>query len=245
MRADVRKTAALLLALTMLCIAGPARAEREVLRIAIFNVPPYGLTTPNGQPVGLYVDVLQRVAKLAGYTPTVHVEPFARVHSDLKNNIADVTISFPTPETTDTLIPLGPVFTTDVILVPRKPFAPHTRADIGNMRIGRLRGGCIDLAMDGSNRSFAELNNFADGIRMLAAGRIDGVCTSPVVLAYYLRQEGLSAETFGKPLVLNRRDSLLYLRPGASPDMQRRLREGLAALQRGKVLEQLIQAYLP
>jgi polar amino acid transport system substrate-binding protein len=215
------------------------------LRVTIFDIPPYGTRDAAREPAGLYVDITRAVAQQAGYEPAIELAPFARVLVNVSTGASDLTISFPTEGSTSSLLALVPIIKVDAIVVPRKGFVATDRRAFANRRVGRIRGGCIDLANAGDMTvEFFELNSFAEGLRLLTLGRIEGLCTTREVFRYYLDKNGSKAGDFGEPVVINRRDAWLFLRADAPLAMQQRLRDAVQELRRRKQLDAIIARYL-
>ena len=238
---------ALLLLVVIFSVSAAMAADpvREPLRIPVFDIPPYGQDDGSGHPSGLYVELTRVIATEAGYTPRIALVPFARMLAQLNAGAADMSISFPTDSTTGTLIALEPIVGVDAIVVPRKGFAASARRDFANRKIGRIRGGCIDMSnsVDAPVELF-ELNSFTEGLRLLALGRIDGLCLTREVYRYYLQKDHRSASEFGEPVLINHRDAWLFLRADAPSQMQQSLRNAVRTLKRRKVVDGVINRYI-
>lgn len=216
--------------LSSLVLSAPGGAAP--IDIALFDIAPYASFSANGEPKGIYVDLVKRIAARAGLEPRIRLVPFARVAPSLGNGEALLSISFATDALNQVSRPLGTVLMVDSVLLNSRSRSARRVEDLVGFRIGRARGGCQDLAtLPQPSFSLQDLSGFESGLRMLEKQRLDALCATREVLQHYQAQTALGPERFGPVLVLSQRPALLFVAKSAPPALAAQLGTALQSLQ--------------
>lgn len=229
----------------LLVLGLPAYAAEPELRVALFDVLPYAGQAPEGSPRGIYVDLARAIALRARLPLKIDLYPFARVGALVESGQADATLSFTTEPLERGAWQVGVVATVDSVVVLRKGLSAATSGDLAGLMIGRLKGGCLDLAKTPAavDRLY-DVNTFDSGVRMLMIGRLDGLCTTREAFVAAARRAGGKATDFGLSVFLSQREVQFHLTKKASPALRERLQVSLDSLRKDHTLEKIWQSYL-
>lgn len=213
------------------------------LRFAVMDAPPFGFSTAAGTPAGLYPAILAALSAEARVPIEVQVVPFARAAHEVAGGAADGTLMFSHAVTRNRVVALAPVFLTAQTVQVGPGVAIHSRADLRPLLIGRLRGGCQELEAEaGPPWRFHELNSHQQGVEMLAAHRIDALCSTPEALDEAATRSGrqqLLDPAARWPLA--QREVWLMVSSKVDPALHQPLRDGLQRLQHSGALARLFR----
>ena len=220
---------------SLLAFLWVSNTSAETLRFALFDVPPYVLPQANGEFSGPYVEWAQIIAQKLHVEARIVVVPFARVASELDQDRADITFSFATPALENIAVQLA-VIDSALEVVRMSSARKISRIDqLAGLTVGRFRGGCKDLrARVGTSVKFYELNNASSAVRMLAAKRIDGLCATPEVLDYSIRQEKFEHSRFGQTIEVSRRDVWVFVNQEMPPERRHALQSAIEEMRSEK-----------
>ncbi|MFH7042272.1 hypothetical protein ABT392_08135 [Paucibacter sp. JuS9] len=155
--------------------------------------------------------------------------PFARVPLALERSEADLTISFSTEALEGAAQALGPVALVDSVLITSLARSTRELPQLKGALVGRARGGCQDLAQRAELAlRWTDISNFDSALRMLALGRLDGLCLTRDVLHHYSALASIERSRLGAEILVGQRPALLYVRRGLAPEVIAKLRVALA-----------------
>ena len=150
----------------------------DFCRVVCSHDPPYRLLR-DGQPRGLYIELLSEAARVAGWPLSFEEAPAARALLMLEQGQADLLLgALRTPERERFLhysrISLPPE---DKVVVTRADARTQQGlADLAGLRVGLHRGKRYGAAFDASSgMRRVELPDYLAALRMLALGRLDAV----------------------------------------------------------------------
>ena len=237
-----KRLAVLLLLSTIL--AGSTHAR--TVRFALLQARPYAWVDDGGKPQGLYADIAAALGSTAKVEVTLDVLPFARAAALVSSGDMDATLMFATEKTLGKARQEAVVFYTDQIVQLRPGLPVAQRKDLAPMTIGRMIGGCQELASDTSvTWKFQDLTSQDSGLRMLAAARIDGFCTVTEAIVDAARRNGLlSVVAQGRSLVLASRPVWLLVSPTLPAESRDRLRAALTHLQTSGEIDAIFRRHL-
>lgn len=222
-----RFIAPMLLLLTLMLAPGPASAVPP-LKVALFDVAPYVVKQQGREPSGRYVMLARELAHAAGLDIDLLILPFARIGPALADGQADLTIGFATESVDKAALRLGNVMAVESLVVTKLGRPVLSLAQLAGYRIGRARGACQHLAQVRPPRmELVDINGFDSGIRMLARGRLDGLCLTREVLQHYLQLTGVTRAELGTELVVSRRMVGVFVRRDLDAGIVARLRTAL------------------
>ena len=180
-----------------------ARAA-DTFTFGVLTAPPYGFESEDKSVTGSNHDIGELIAAKAGLKFKYHLEPLARLVSDMKAGKLDLMIMFPTDETKRYAI--AEVIPNNNIVLPAPGHAyPHFE-DLKGTTIAGLRRAVYDqkFAADEDIGKF-DVDSYVMGLRMTKSGRVDGMIGPDFGLYFQMRQLRMMRQDFGPPLVLNTR----------------------------------------
>jgi ABC-type amino acid transport substrate-binding protein len=227
-----------------LALAWPGVAPAsESFSFGILNVAPYGIARPDGSVGGSNRDIADVIAAKVGLTFDYHLEPLARLISDLKAGKLDLLIMIANDELKS--YALADVMPNDNVVLPR-PGESFPRYDALNGKtIARLRGATYDerFAADDSIQKY-DVDSYVLGLRMTKAGRVDGMVGPDFGLYYQVKSDGLKRDQFGPPLVLNSRMLVLHASRTITPELAAKLKMAVDELRSNGTIAAAVEPYL-
>lgn len=214
------------------------------LRIGTLAIAPYGYLDASGEPDGALYRLANRIAEQAGQPYDNAVYPPARLYAMLERHRLDLAMSSRDLERDMGLVQLARIWQLEGWILYRKTLAlqPAGLADFRPYTIGRLNGTCPPLQRAGVK--LYTISDQAQGLRMLAAGRIDGLCGDAGSLTLALRSVPAAAPQLAPPFVFLRADVHLYANPELPAARQGLLREAALQLARSGETARLMAGYL-
>ncbi|MGN6827057.1 substrate-binding periplasmic protein [Paucibacter sp. M5-1] len=215
-------------ALTCMLLWASSVSAQAVLKAALFEVAPYA-QREGGELRGLYVDLVRELGASAGVQVEIALMPFARVPHALAQGEVELTIGFSTDALAAVSRPLGPVVWVESLVVMRPGSSATDLPQLQGALIGRARGGCQDLAQRVDlHLRLTDVSSFESALRMLALGRLDGLCLTRDVLHHYSAMASIERHRLGAEILVGQRPAMLYVRNDLAPDMVAKLRVALA-----------------
>jgi ABC-type amino acid transport substrate-binding protein len=220
-------------------------ADRPI-SMPVLSAKPYGWLDEQGRVQGLYPDIAAALAKVTGLEIRVEVVPFARAASMVASGSGDVTLMFSNAFTEKKTMEAIAVFYTNQVVQLRPGLAATSRYDLAALPVGRMNGGCLELAEDTSvNWRFQDLTSQDSGVRMLLAGRIDGFCTATEALIDAITSAGLESNfQNSQRMVLASKAVWLMTSLRLPQDVTKRLVAGVRQIQKSGELAQIFKKRL-
>ncbi len=182
----------------------------ETILAVTDDYPPF-VYREDGKPVGVAIDIVRELFKETETEGTIRFYPWKRAYAmGLKNRNTLVFTMSRTPERESLFKWIGPLFTVKVGLYRlRKRSDIHVRTleDAKRYYVGTVRGYASEKKLlnagfeIGKNidRTSDEIKN----VKKLLAHRFDLICSTDLVLAYYLRKEGHRLDETEKVVTLS------------------------------------------
>lgn len=230
--------------LSLLCAAVGA-ADRPI-SMPLLSIRPYGWLDARGQPQGLYPDIAAALARETGLDIRVDMVPFARAAALVASGNADATLMFTTAQTEQKTVEAVVVFYTKQIVQLRPGISLGSRAELAPLALGRMIGGCQELADDHSTAwRFVDLTTQDSGLRMLLAARLDGFCSATEALSDAMASTGLESNfRHAQRVVLASKPVWLQLSPRLPADLAERLVVGVRQLQKNGEIARIFRRRL-
>lgn len=233
----------LLVPCLLFCLSAPAVAEK--VRIAVNHAPPYRILdeTP---PTGLYIDVMNALARELDWQPVYIEVPFRRVLWLMEKGEADIMLgALPTTERQRYMDFVVPAFPAEPkLFFYRAPeHRVHRYEDLSGRTIGVLRGSRYHPDFDRDQTLHREAaSDYSLLMQMLAMGRLDLVVAPELAGRHEAAQiaERLSSSPFrlpGEPsyIALSRQSGLTHQR--------QRLMDAFDRLQQSGVIDSILAGY--
>lgn len=224
--------------------AQPLRSQ--VVRMPLLASQPYAWTDEKGLTRGIYPDIAGALAKTTKLDIQVEVVPFARAATLVTHGAADATFMFSNAFTVGKAVESVVIFNSNQVVQMRPGLTVMGRPNLAALSLGRMNGGCAELADDKSaDWHFQELNTQESGIRMLLAARIDGFCTSSEAVVDAIAAAAAEAKFQGvQRLVLASKPVWLLLSPQLPPKVAQQLTAGIRSLQKSGELAKIFKRQL-
>lgn len=225
----------------MLCLL-TASAQSKQLTIVTIDIPPFGVRLEGGQPGGIMYEIGNRIAAQAGFTSRNTLMPYARTVIELKQGRADFVLRFDNDSLGVAAIKVAPIFPLQVIVLgaPGRPL--HSLSDLHGLMIGVMRGGRFndEFAADQDIGKYP-ISNYAQGLSMVASGRLDGLIGSDLGIYSVAEDMGLTQAQFSQPLVLGEQYFwLFYSRKTADTATLTRLKNAVEQLREQDVFAEIV-----
>lgn len=231
----------------LLCAAlAPAHAAPPALRFGVINAPPYGEVDAAKRASGIYPRFLASLAKDLGQPIEPVMMPFARAAHLTSIGALDGTVMFKNATTDGKTVALAPLYITGQVVQGAPGAHLRTRADLGKLLVGRIRGGCQDLEQErGKDWRFYELNNQQQGVEMLLAQRIGAFCTAPEALSAAIAQFDTGHRIDpAERLTISEKPVWVLVRTDMDPALRQRLRASVLRVRDGGELAAIFHEVL-
>ena len=244
----------LLFAVVLACVAGPgaARAEGfEDLRYLTEIYPPFNYVNDEGNPAGLYIDLLELIWAELGVPPQpIEVMPWVRGMYLLRNR-ADVVLfgAAWTPERANTFQYVYPVLQTVYVLIARKD--AHIRVDslddvVAGHHVGVVQEDvCETLALEhGIPDAILERAWSLDALLdMMLYGRFDLMLIDKGSIEHIAVRHGIAPGDLEIVHVLENTSEGFMLSAGVPADLVARMQAALEAVQATPEFAALLRRY--
>jgi len=183
---------------------------------------PYEMTS-DGAVKGLAHDVMRAVTSEAGFTylpkkqsenPTPGIPPCGEGHLMLAVESMEIDPCWER---------LGPVFTTERIIVGLKKTPLRSRQDVRGKRVALVRPSSFEAASALSYVVLYRTEQYEDSLRLLVLGKVDYVVGAKVGILWAARELGAVSRALGAPLELGRDEVCLYVSTDSVVAKKRRL----------------------
>jgi ABC-type amino acid transport substrate-binding protein len=225
-----------------LLVLGACHANAAPLQVSLPEIIPLSFTTPDGQKLGLYVDLVTAIAQEAGIELQLNITPFARSVNMINQGKSDLAVHNISVVQSSKLRNLGTLHTTDLVLWPSPDKTINRKSQLTGQTVGRLRGGC-QRVFDTNAVQFYEINNYAQGVRMLAAKRINALCGSREAITFAIRRNALPALETKQPLLLASIQVALFARQDLPKTQLDRLQRARNKVMESGLPQQLASRY--
>jgi polar amino acid transport system substrate-binding protein len=169
-------------------IAFPAFAQ-PCLDMHVIQNAPIGYLDSEGNPTGTHWDYLDAIAEHSGLCINKRLLPYARVRASLEQGGHDGGIMFRSEDLDSKIQAAAHIRSLAVVVIPRKGISIDTYEDLKGLQIGKTRSTRLNSRFDTDTalRKY-KLNNYEQAVKMIAAGRLDAVAGSQLVLSYQLNK---------------------------------------------------------
>lgn len=179
--------------------------ESNAIEIRTIGIPPYGIPSDTN-PRGIYYDIANLIAEVAGYQSNNYFYPYARIVSELKSGQTDLTIMFKYEELEGHVEFIAPLPTLKTVVVGLEGTNLNSIEDLKGKTLAYLRGAKFsDVIDDDPDINKQVTNDFIQGAEMLAFGRVDAIIgpLEPILSAAAEFENRNIA--LGEPLVVSER----------------------------------------
>ncbi len=234
----------LLAALGLAATGARAGAAPGVLRCTLAELPPFAMAAADGRVRGLYLDLLEPLARAVGLELQLQVGPLSRAAHDLNLGASDISVMLPNTGLGPAVRSLGPAFTLQPVMQPRAGLSLRSVSDPPELHLVALAGSARwGLLPPGSRHRVTYVGTPQAMTGMLRAQRADAALAVRETLRYGLLRWGMSAADLPPLLLLTPLVADVWLRPGLDEALVRRLGEALGALVAQGLPQRLLRRY--
>jgi len=215
--------------------------------MATMDQIPYGFTSLDGKKSGVLYDILNEIIRVSGVGQINKIVPPKRIVSQMTSNkkMCMLAVGSPSVESTFDLIePIGYELVSGIL--PKAGIKLNEYSDIKDLTIAVPLGIDINDNIDTDlniNFSLVSSSRYINAIRMVHHGRVDAVLGGLSPLLYIARTEGLTADYFGKALVLNRYDVQLVCTYSISKKSRQQLKNAVIKLKENGAINAILKNY--
>ncbi|MDT8999121.1 transporter substrate-binding domain-containing protein [Paucibacter sp. APW11] len=238
-----RLSLCLSLGVALAAVGLPVRAEKPMLKVMINDVAPYSWRRDD-VIVGMHVDLMRALAEQAEVDMEMRSGAYARLIRGFKDGWADLVLALKNPEMDAEAVWVGRMHSFRSIIISRHLAPISAVSQLKGKQLGMARGAFYSESINNDDeiRKFGITDPF-QGVRMLAAGRLDAVISSDYLLKHALRQSGLEMSQFAPTFVVNELSYALYARKDLPESLLQRLHAALETLERQGRLAALLRPY--
>ncbi len=182
-------------ALIVLFSIGFSAFAQSCLEMHVIDNAPIGYLDSEGNPTGTHWDYLEAIAEHSGICINKRLLPYARVRASLEQGGHDGGIMFRSEDLDSKTQAAAHIRSLAVVVIPKQGLSIGTYDDLKGLQIGKTRSTRLNSRFDNDAalRKY-KLNNYEQAVKMIAAGRLDAVAGSQLVLSYQLNK----LNAFGK-----------------------------------------------
>lgn len=219
--------------------------SHELIIVRTIGFPPYGIKSESGTS-GIYYEMANKLIEEAGYQPENSIVPYSRIIRELKSGKADMTIMFKYEELKEHVIYVAPLPALPTVVIGLKGTVFESVESLKGKELAYLRGAKFNAEIDNDSeiRKYSTVD-FAQGVKMLKRGRVDGIIgpIDPILSA--AKQLNEDRSLFGEPLIVNENTPWVQISKKSKAKLSiDKLNEAFKKLQSQNVLEALREKYL-
>jgi len=187
----------------------PVYAQPTPLRVAIADIAPYAMTDADGQAFGLYPELVKLIGVRADFDMRIQVVPCAQLPELVASGQVDLAVSLDAAALRRVSRPLADIAYVDTVLVARAGAFDKTGSQ--SFTLGHLQGGCMEgVQQAGQGASDQDVSSLHEGVRQLAAKRLDGLSATRESFYHYANLNSLDKQQFGAVVPSGRQMAWLY-----------------------------------
>lgn len=187
------------------------QAHSEALRVAVVDIAPYAMSEANGRAFGQYPDLVRLIAARAEIDTDIKVVSCTRAAEMLESGQIDLVVALDAAPLRRVARPLATIANLDTVVVARNGQFDDSSNAKPNFSLGRVRGGCMgSAASTDAGYKDVEVDSLHDGVRALAAKRLDGLALTREAFFHYANLNNLEPKQFGAMVPTGRQLVWLY-----------------------------------
>jgi len=182
------------------------------IKMASIELKPYGFIDKSGRKKGVLYELSDQIAKEINAKFTNTVVPYARAILQVKNGTSDLVLIFANDILESSAKNMGPVLELTNIILTKKNFPVSTLSDLKGKTIAHVTNANYDETYQ-KNKSIKKFytQSYTHNFNLLSKDRVHGVVGPEIGLYYTAKEMGYEGDYFSKPLVLIRKNVVLYL----------------------------------
>ncbi|MGF1753439.1 transporter substrate-binding domain-containing protein [Vibrio makurazakiensis] len=245
-----RVNAAVLCTLMSLSVSAFSQTQEAVIEFVIMEQVPYGFKSDANEETGVLFDIANKLKSETSETPlitlsTPQIIPTKRILTQLDQTYPVCTIVAGTPiiaDNYDLIEPIG--FRLEAGVLPAADISIESYSNLQDKSIAVPLGIMFDreFQQDESLNKIS-VREYSNGVKMLAAGRVDSVAGAIPSLLYAAKILDIPASVFGKPLVFVEFDLFLVCNEHVVQQQRDELKQVLVELKDQGTIPHILDRY--
>ena len=211
-------------------------AYAEKMTASVIDVAPLGFMDGT-EKKGLYVEVLQAIAKAGQFEIEIHLVPYLRAISMVESKDVDLTVMFDTPISDKIKTQKVPLYERTLYIYTLKERLFLSAKDLVG-EIGRLNGACFDLENNNNRTQLVNIGSFEQGMQLLKRKRLRGVCGTRASIYSACNKLKISMDQFTN-VVLAKKIFAAHFHPEAKIEKIEKFRKALQIIKNNGVLQKI------
>lgn len=187
-------------------------SQLPTITFASTSVEPWGIQSA-GEDKGLLISIIKALSLETGINTSVDLQPYPRVVHSLYGGKVDMAFLFDSPSTRDSVIRIGHLVESSMIVVGRAGSTELTSlADLKGKTVGIIRGSKYGADFDNAAHFRLEpVSSMEQGLAMLMRHRTDVMVGTDQSVYWAMREMNVGAKRLSKLFVMGGTSGSLYI----------------------------------
>ncbi len=221
--------------------------QAKGLSAAIFDIAPWGYLDNDGNIAGIEYEIISAIAEEMAEDIDIQLVPYKRMLENLEAGVVDFAIFYRSAKSEQSGEPLAKWGKLDIIVVGRAGTDLRSYEDLRPLTVAVRLGGLFDPHFN-NDATLKKLvvDNYAHGLKMLMAKRVDAVIGTAATLFYECQNMGVPAEELGVPFIIASTEDWLHIsRKSAHQDKKEKIARAVHKLVGNGTFARIFSKYLP
>lgn len=213
------------------------------VKVALFDIAPFSYINDKGELDGVVYKLCRKIEKESGLKFDYSLIPYARAIKLLTDGEVDLAVFYPSSKYEGHFDKLAPTLGNYNYLVSLKNLYINSLNDIGEKKIGLIRGAKYSEEFDKMKKpGVVFLQDYSKVINMLLLNRIDIAVISSAAFEYFLRVQNINAKDKLNIYTINLQPNWIHINKKLDPYIREKLKKANSSVIRSggyKTLEEL------
>lgn len=214
------------------------------VKVALFDIAPFSYINDKGELDGVVYKLCKKIEKESGLEFDYSLVPYARAIKLLTDGEVDLAVFYPSTKYEGLFDKLAPTLGNYNYLVSLKNLYINSLNDIGEKKIGLIRGAKYSEEFDKMKKpGVVFLQDYSKVFNMLLLNRIDIAVISSAAFEYFLRVQNINAEDKLNIYTINLQPNWIHINKKLDPNIREKLKKANSSVIRSggyKTLEELL-----
>lgn len=198
----------------------------SVVRVALFDIAPFSYINKKGEIDGVVYKLCKKIEAQSGLKFDYSLVPYARAIQLLKDEEVDFAVFYPSSKYEGYFNKLAPTLGNYNYLVSLKNLHIKSLKDIGEKKIGLIRGARYSEEFDKINKpGVVYLQDYSKVFNMLLLNRIDIAVISSAAFSYFLNLQQINAEDKFNIFTINLQPNWIHISKGLEPAIMEKIKK--------------------
>lgn len=214
------------------------------VKVALFDIAPFSYINDKGELDGVVYKLCKKIEKESGLEFDYSLVPYARAIKLLTDGEVDLAVFYPSTKYEGLFDKLAPTLGNYNYLVSLKNLYINSLNDIGEKKIGLIRGAKYSEEFDKMKKpGVVFLQDYSKVFNMLLLNRIDIAVISSAAFEYFLRVQNINAKDKLNIYTINLQPNWIHINKKLDPYIREKLKKANSSVIRSggyKTLEELL-----